>query len=729
MELLALRRTSECHVAMLRQSIPVDLAGIIAEVPGAELEFGMSCSADGIVTLDLTAEAGSATGKVVSELEAVLQAIAETAVRQQDQEPSVVRWPLVADARRAPLGFTADGSDSGPAKQLALSAPKAELDDVLQVLAGLPGEGLRTRITATDVGAGRWEAQMAAVTTSGAPSLRLRAALRRRFPGLQVADSPDVAPVRLQVATSDLARVLTIPVAGALSPAGVPMGPAAAIPLTPTRPDSSDPAGHTLRIGYGVTTGRQPSPVALTLAERLRHVHVLGRTGTGKSSVLASIAHEVASSGEGAFIADPHGTLCDRILAELPDSARDRVWMIRCGDVENPVPINSLAESDSSSRDIAIDEICESFQYLFDKAATGIVGPRFRERVAMTLRAIAAVHGTRTSILDVPVALADNKFMADAVAESKDVRVQAWWRNDQITRRSNEYGDLVSWVNSKFEGLASTAAMRAILGSGADAIDFGKAMDDGRIILADLSKAQLGEPASRLLGYLYLNRIWTAALRRTCPERPFTVIVDEAHSLISGSLTNMLAEGRKFGLSVVLAHQYLEQLDANLRPAVDGNVGTTIAFRCAAGDSVEIQRRFGGLVDPTVLMTMPDLSAVTLRTATEGNSSPHTLVVDHNTRVPTRTGEELAAHTEAVMTSTRIELADPYRDVTAGAAKGLSNVTAIIRERTVADLPFQRRRPPPPTPKKLSHPSTDGVAESFLDEWLAAREEADRDSA
>lgn len=109
-EFLALRRNSESHVLSLRRSVPVDLAGIIAEVPGAELEFGMSCSADGIVVLELTADAGGATDLVVGELVAVLHPVADTAVRAVSSDPLSVRWPVVSDGRRGRLGFSADGA-------------------------------------------------------------------------------------------------------------------------------------------------------------------------------------------------------------------------------------------------------------------------------------------------------------------------------------------------------------------------------------------------------------------------------------------------------------------------------------------------------------------------------------------------------------------------------------------------------------------------------------------
>lgn len=330
----------------------------------------------------------------------------------------------------------------------------------------------------------------------------------------------------------------------------------------------------------------------------------------------------------------------------------------------------------------------------------------------MMLRALAAAHGSRASLLDVPIAAASDAFMDAAVAKSSDQRLQTWWRTDKLERQSNEHGQVLAWVNSKFEAFSSTVAMRGILASGADAIDFVEAMDNGRIILLDLSKAELGEEASRLLGFMYLSRIWSAALRRTRPERPFTVVIDEAHTLIAGALTNMLAEGRKFGLSVVLAHQYLEQLDADLRPAVDGNVATTIAFRCAVGDAGEIYKRFGGQVDPSVLVTLPELTAVGLRTAQAEPSQPHTVLIDHNRFVVPRTGQDLNAHVADLMGSTWVDLVDPYRDVTAGAVGGASNVTSLAG----AGDPPKPNVPaaPPPGPARAK-------SRTFLDEWIRTR--------
>lgn len=333
----------------------------------------------------------------------------------------------------------------------------------------------------------------------------------------------------------------------------------------------------------------------------------------------------------------------------------------------------------------------------------------------MGLRALVAVFGPRASLLDVPAALAESKFMGKAAAAAADDRLKAWLANDLANQGSGEYADLVSWVNSKFEAFSSTTAMRGILGSGDDAIDMTAAMDAGRVILVDLSKSALGESATSLLGYLYLNRVWTSALQRHNIERPYTVIVDEAQAMISGSLTAMLSEGRKFGLSVILAHQYLGQLDDDLRPAVDGNVATTVAFRGAAADAFEVRRRFGDRVDTATLMTLPDLSAIILRTAIGVVSEPHTLIVDHNDRISARSGQARVSFEAAVAATTVRDLVDDYRDRTRPAAAGKSNVVGAVA----------RAKPAAPPKHVAPAPGADGEQETnYLDEWLARRAQA-----
>ena len=720
-ELATIRPNADPVAAHLRQSLPVALGEVLAEMPGAALRLSLLTDADGMVAMRLDATGGHDPAALAAAVADILQPVAETVSGDQESRSAVTRWPVVTERHSGSMGF---GTGTGDRKVTLTPPADAGPAQLVEDLAALPGEGLCVELRSRGESLkSAWDAQIWVLTTGGAPSLRMRAAIRSRFPELHITTDMLVDPTQVGVDAAGLPTVLAIPVASTNPLAGTYPGPAAPIPVAPDR-HGCEPG---LLVGRAVTGGGRQIPIELTETERLRHLHVLGQTGTGKSSALAGILAEIAARGDGALVADPHGQLCDRILAELPDSARDRVWVVRCGDVDNPVPLNPLAESDPVRRDIAIQDLCDTFQYLFDKRHTGIVGPRFQDHVGMTLRALAAVHGTRASLLDVPLACTDERFMTNAVAGSDNERLKNWWRTFQLSTRSNEHGEVLAWVNSKFGPLAGTVALRGILGSGANSIDFAEAMDQGRIILLDLSKSTLGEQSSRLLGYLYLSRVWEAALRRQHPERPFTVMVDEAHTLISGALTNMLAEGRKFGLSVVLAHQYLDQLDEDLRPAINGNVATTIAFRCAAGDASHLARRLGGTVDPSALVRLPDLNAITLRSAAAGPAFPHSLVIDYNDRAAPRFGAELAEHTSDVMRSTYRDLVDPYREVTAGATAGVSNIDAIHVDMAAAPRAASSSRPVPPRPGPAPKPAPEPSPKAggtFLDEWLAKRAQA-----
>lgn len=706
----AFRRNSDGRAERLRKEVPILLGRLAAEVPGSVIELSVHTAGDGVVHSRLAVEAGVSTAELSEGASAVLEPIGDIGNVADDPTEGWVVWPLVAAARLT-VGFQVGDTTVAPSTHWTVTGAP----ELVWLIATHPDSGVRIRLWAAD-SPDQWRLDAAVLTRDAEPTLRLRARIRAEFPGLSVASEQGAQAAVIRLGSDHLDSLFAIPVGGAEPLPGVYVAAAVPLPIHPVRQTMCSSAS--VRLGSALTVARQHTPVLIGSEERLRHMHVLGRTGTGKSSFLAGVAHEIARAGDGVLVLDPHGHLVDRIIAELPDAAADRSWMIRCGDVNNPVPLNPMAVGDQVRREIAIDDVCAAFQYLFDKKNTGIVGPRFRERVAMGLRALAAAFGPRASLLDVPTALAEPKFMERAAAASADDRLKAWLKNDLANRHSGEYADLVSWVNSKFEAFSSTAAMRGILGSGEDAIDFPEAMDSGRIILVDLSKSTLGTSATSLLGYLYLNRVWISALQRRNIERPFTVIVDEAQAMISGSLTAMLTEGRKFGLSVIVAHQYLSQLDDDLRPAVDGNVATTVAFRGAATDALEVRRRLGERVDTETLMTLPDLSAVILRTAVGAVAEPHTLIVDYNDRIPARFGQARESFESAVSAATVCDLVDDYRAHAAGAAAGRSSVV---------DAATETKQPTPQKPRTPKPGAEKGA--NYLDEWLARRAQAVSETA
>lgn len=691
--ILALRRLSAERAADLRTELPARIGGLLAEIPGADMVMTTIVNDDGMIDSTVSV-LGDGAGEVAGYVTNLLESIGEIGSVPTDSEQLILsQWPV------APVGSTALGFVADDATSAATWKPTRVVDGTAMAtdLARTTAAGVRVELRSTN-DPERFKVRITALGAGAVPSVQLRALIRRSYVGLRVAT--EERSRWMSVKADELAGAVTIPIGTPDPVPGFFTASAAPIPVSPSRLEASE---KQIRIGDAVNSIGRSIPISLPATERLRHVQIVGRTGTGKSSTIAGLMYELGRSGEGGLVLDPHGTLVDRILVEMPPHVRKRTWVIRCGDVGNPVPLSPLADADPIRREIAIDATCAIFQELYDKKEAGIVGPRFRERVSMGLRALSALYGETASILDVPVILADDVMMSKA-AKLGNARLAAWFANDKLSRRSSDYGELVSWVNSKFEAFASTAAVRAILGSGHNAIDFGETMDEQQIVLVDLSKAELGESAARLLGYLYLNRAWVGALQRKRRDRPFTVVVDEAQSLISGSLSSMLSEGRKFGLSVILAHQYLDQLDEDLRPAVDGNVSTTIAFRSAARDAHALVTRLGGQVDATTLTTLPDLTAVLMRSSAPA-AIPHTLVVNHNERVHRGGVEELAVAEADVRERTQADLVDQYRCATLAAAQGVSRVSAGPR---VSDA-------------GRSMQTTITERASFLDEWLAKR--------
>lgn len=498
----------------------------------------------------------------------------------------------------------------------------------------------------------RVTATLVAPAGSGPVPLRLREHVRGWFTVLDLDDADDVpAPARGTVAPEGVAAgLLRLPVAVRDTFPGVEVEPIV-VPLESTTRDEEG-----IRVGCARTLGGDDLDVRLSPGVMERHVHVLGETGTGKSTALTRIAVETAAAGEGLLLLDPHGATVDRVLRELPASAADRTWVIRCGDPHHPVRLNPFAVGDPDLQDLLISDLLDVFQALFDPRQEGIVGPRFQHIMRHALTTLAEVRGERASLLDVPRLLSDPELRRAVVARVTNPDVKAFWRNDIDSNRSNELNEVVSWVSSKFTAFASNRAVAEMLATGEDSFDPAVAMKDRRVILVDLGKGSVGVMGSRVLGLTYLLRFWTASLTRESPD-PFTVLVDEAHSLSALTLPSILAEGRKFGMRAVIANQYLDQLDPRLMDAVRGSVGTRICFRVGQADARELSLTLGPEFEADDLTSLPRMTAA-VRRADEGlPERPFTLVLSHSDGV--RADE---ATVRAIEARSLAELVEPLRD-------------------------------------------------------------------
>lgn len=468
--------------------------------------------------------------------------------------------------------------------------------------------------------------------------------------------------------------------------------------------EGADDAGDGVRVGKVRDERQKIRDLRLSRQVLSRHVHIIGETGSGKSTVMTQMAVDAAARGEGFLFLDPHGQTVDRIVAEMSPDARERTWLIRCGDLQNPVRLNPLAV-DAHERDLVIGDLVEAFQQLFDPAYQGIVGPRFQRIMRSVLASLAEIVDGRASLLHVPRVL-ERRDLAQALSDRlQNADLKAFWANDILNNRSSDYQELIAWVTSKFTGFAMNPALRGMLETGADSFDPAEAMRTRRIVLVDLAKGQVGITGARVLGMLYLLRYWGAALAEPL-EEPTTLFIDEAGSFSSVPLAAILSEGRKFGLGAVIAHQYMSQLKGGLDEAAQGSIATRLIFRVGSEDAKDLAVSTFPEFGPLDLAGLPQFFACA-RLATTGTPlRPFTLEVDYN-RIAAPQPDAAAAEQE-IRSRTIKDLVDPYRDV------------------PTLSLDDLRSSDEPPRPRLgEARPQS-----SFLDEWLErrrAREAADQE--
>jgi hypothetical protein len=650
----AIRPLAAQRAELLAERLAATIAGVALEAPGITLgvELGSDADGDALVAVDVEgSDAEAIADELTSEL-GMLYLVDRGRTRTRTR--GLRRHPLVPVAGVA-IGFAAPVA-SAP----GWSIPDADSRDERELVARwldlalvVPGLVLRWELTtrATTTGRPRLVVRAFVLSPDELP-VRARALLAERLPDWGIGSDATAQPA-VEVTSADVRRLVCFPTsaeAGGLAVEGVAVRP---VPATSTPQDGA-------LLGIARHPSGRAVDVRLDEGELARHVHLIGKTGTGKSTAQAALIHAFALAGRGLLLLDPHGELCSRVIATLPEAAADRTLLIDAGDARDAVPFNPFHVDDPAALEIVIQDLVLMFYKLFDPGRTGIVGPRFESLLTNAVRGLVAVHGRNASLLDVPRIFRDRRLEQQIAQTVTDPRLVEFWRGEMAEMTSSTRSEVVGWFTSKFDRFASTQAMRAILGGGADALDPARAMDESRIVLVDLSKRRLGEVASNLLGFLYLTRYWAGFLARRTNE-PFGIFVDEVQSFSAGSLPAMLSEGRKWGASVTVAHQFLGQLDPELAAALSGNVATTAAFRSSPADAAELATRLGGGVTAMELATLPDLTALLSRGSGSAAGRPHTLELDHHRRVRERTGLELEEFREAIRRRTVRELVDPHR--------------------------------------------------------------------
>ena len=334
----------------------------------------------------------------------------------------------------------------------------------------------------------------------------------------------------------------------------------------------------------GVAAGRT---VNLGVVDARQHLHLLGPTGVGKSTLLANLVLSDLEAGRGAVVIDPKGDLIEDVLQRIPPGREDDVDLLDPLD-PSPPGLNVL---DSPDRDLGVDQLVGIFRRVFER----FWGPRTDDILRAGLLTLTAADPTAT-LVDVPRLLGDRDWRAQLLAKIDDPvglgPFWAWYEGLSEPLQAQVTGPLLN----KLRAFLLRAPVRAIIGQPTSTLDIPRAIDQGRLLLAKLPKGTLGEDTSRLLGSFIVARVWQAALARADvpPERrrDAALYVDEVHNYLNlpTPFEDIAAEARGYRLSLGLAHQHLAQLPRDLREALAANARTKVYFQLSRDDAAHLER-------------------------------------------------------------------------------------------------------------------------------------------
>jgi len=343
--------------------------------------------------------------------------------------------------------------------------------------------------------------------------------------------------------------------------------------------------------------------------DRRRHMYVIGKTGVGKTEMLENMALSDIRAGKGIGIIDPHGEFAERMLELVPESRIDDVIYFNPADISFPMAFNPLEITDPEGRHL----IASGIMSVFKKIWPDVWSARMEYILNNTLLSLLEYPGS--TLLGIMHMLADKEYRGKIVMNLKDTVIKSFWTDEFARYTQRLETEAVAAIQNKVGQFVSNPIIRNIIGQPHSTFDIRKMMDEKKIFIANLSKGKIGEDNSRLLGALMITKIQLMAMTRSdIPEhlrKDFYLYVDEFQNFATESFANILSEARKYRLDLILAHQYINQLDETVRDAVFGNIGTFVCFRVGAEDAEMLEKEFEPEFMATDLVNLPKFNIYT----------------------------------------------------------------------------------------------------------------------
>ncbi|MEP6710411.1 MAG: type IV secretion system DNA-binding domain-containing protein [Candidatus Saccharibacteria bacterium] len=354
--------------------------------------------------------------------------------------------------------------------------------------------------------------------------------------------------------------------------------------------------------------------------DRSRHVYIIGQTGAGKTGTLELFALSDVFHGQGYAIIDPHGDFAVNNLRFIPGSRLQDVVYFNPADTAFPLGFNPLEVTDPSQKSNISSEVIGVLKRMFGESW----GPRLEYILRYTI--LALLDRPETTMLDITRMLTDKKFREDTLTYCKDTVVMQFWKVEFAAWNDKFVAEAISPVLNKVGAFTANPVIRNIIGQPKSTFNIRQIMDEGKILVVNLSKGLIGEDNAAILGAFMVTKIQLAAMSRSdIPDikdrRPFYLYVDEFQNFATDSFATILSEARKYGLNLTVANQYISQMNDTVRDAVFGNVGTMLSFRVSADDSPILAKQFEPQFEPTDLLQMHNRNFV-INMVINGEKSP-----------------------------------------------------------------------------------------------------------
>ncbi len=327
--------------------------------------------------------------------------------------------------------------------------------------------------------------------------------------------------------------------------------------------------------------------------DRTRHMYVIGKSGVGKSTLLENMAIQDIAHGEGVAVLDPHGSFAEKMLEYIPEHRVKDVVYFAPFDTENPISFNVLEDVGADRRHLVVSGLMSTFKKIWVDAWSA------RMEYILTNTLLALLEYPGATLLGVNRMLSEKGFRKKVVDNISDAAVKAFWTEEFANYTERMAAEAVPAIQNKIGQFTANPLVRNIIGQAKSTFDIRKVMDEQKILIINLSKGRIGDTNTSLLGSMIITKIYLAAMSRAELSHSqmgglsnFYFYVDEFQSFANETFADILAEARKYKLALIIAHQYVAQMEEKVRDAVFGNVGTTVSFRVGPLDAELLEKVF-----------------------------------------------------------------------------------------------------------------------------------------